>query len=186
MKSDPVGSPPHVWRKTSLVDSGGFLLGRMMHFPLAKNTGMWWGFNPRPRLGSDVTANVMRLLMQWFQSTPPCGERRRADRQDLRPKSFNPRPPCGERRGRGTERRGRTLVSIHAPVWGATWGFTRCKVALVFQSTPRMENDSNSRCPRQYKTWQSTPLAWEATIVVRRISSSTEFQSTPPAWKATG
>src|SRR5690554_6514050 len=56
-------------------------------------------FNPRPRMGGDGLAAVHRRGFRWFQSTPPYGGRRNI--------WLHASP--------------RWFVSIHAPVWGATY-----------------------------------------------------------------
>ena len=93
-------------------------------------------FNPRPRMGGDGRFSFKVNKIPLFQSTPPYGGR----------------PTCWSWSGR------RELVSIHAPVWGATqdvlgliniynvsihapvWGATFQKSILskkrMFQSTP--------------------------------------------------
>ena len=64
---------------------------------LTRSFGSSWRFNPRPRMGGDVQGNFLTNPCVRFQSTPPYGGRLKwiAVSRDL-------------------------LVSIHAPVWGAT------------------------------------------------------------------
>ena len=54
-------------------------------------------FNPRTRVGCDGVARAIDIDHIWFQSTHPCGVRRRTPTVLQQPR-----------------------VSIHAPVWGAT------------------------------------------------------------------
>ncbi len=54
-----------------------------------------------------------------FQSTPPCGGRRTLSAAPWSITSFNPRPRAGGD-GQGLGALERLLVSIHAPVRGAT------------------------------------------------------------------
>jgi len=56
------------------------------------------GFNPRPRAGGDPAIPLEGIDASMFQSTPPCGGRPQYTRGTLE----------------------RILVSIHAPVRGAT------------------------------------------------------------------
>ncbi len=94
-------------------------------------------FNPRPRMGGDSGARPRRTSAPQFQSTPPYGGRR-----------SRPEGPGG-RRG----------VSIHAPVWGATF--------------PRPSSFS----------WDTVSIhapVWGATARFVGVSRSTVFQSTPP------
>ena len=99
-------------------------------------------FNPRSRMGSDLTcgthttqACISIHAPAWgatdtpveepevvvrFQSTLPHGERRLTRDPELRTTKFQSTLPHGERHsGADTVRRGRP-ISIHAPAWGAT------------------------------------------------------------------
>ena len=77
-------------------------------------------FNPRPRMGGDYPCDDDELGDGWFQSTPPYGGRLdcRGD-MELIFSSFNPRPRMGGDAGSPSKRLS-VMVSIHAPVWGAT------------------------------------------------------------------
>ncbi len=70
-------------------------------------------FNPRPRMGGDLTHQALTIPIA----------------------SFNPRPRMG---GDGLEGGGVSAenVSIHAPVWGATTFAPWKQSADTFQSTP--------------------------------------------------
>ena len=68
-------------------------------------------FNPRARVGRDATP-IETLALIMFQSTRPCGARRHT--------------PTAE---------GRRIVSIHAPVWGATSTELNEHLIEAFQST---------------------------------------------------
>ena len=68
-------------------------------------------FNPRTRVGCDKE-ELRRLTEGGFQSTHPCGVRRGFSYQS-----------------------GVWLVSIHAPVWGATVWQSVCVNVSLFQST---------------------------------------------------
>ncbi len=103
-------------------------------------------FNPRPRAGGDVCPFCfsrcravsihapVRGATSWddassdairFQSTPPCGGRRRRDRlTSATGCSFNPRPRAGGD-ARPLGKQGPGTVSIHAPVRGATGSHVR-------------------------------------------------------------
>ena len=137
------------------------------------------GFNPRPRVGGDTTetksdsggrvsihapawgatANGSRIIRTFrFQSTPPRGGRQPPDTTACIFWLFQSTPPRGGRHSRVLHVPGKTLVSIHAPAWGATiflsdsivsrkvsihapaWGATggrgKSSLELMFQSTP--------------------------------------------------
>ena len=76
------------------------------------------GFNPRTRVGCD-TSNRCGKASGLFQSTHPCGVRQSIESVKAYYQSFNPRTRVG------CDKRGLLyliglVVSIHAPVWGAT------------------------------------------------------------------
>ncbi len=106
----------------------------------AKNTGSN-GFNPRPRAGGDfgnITDSAISgvsihapvrgatTVPRWnyyyavFQSTPPCGGRQCLRLAPWNEDPFQSTPPCGGRPTRGRMGGLYTVVSIHAPVRGAT------------------------------------------------------------------
>ena len=70
-------------------------------------------FNPRTRMGCDLAYTTLNSLVCVFQSTHPYGVRR-----------ANVSWFCVAH-----------LISIHAPVWGATWRNKRCTWPVRFQST---------------------------------------------------
>ena len=92
----------------------------------------------------------------WFQSTHPCGVRLQTGLKILLLIGFNPRTRVGcdsnsnstnpKRRSFNPRTRvgcdsassaiiGATVVSIHAPVWGATRYFVMLSITIMFQST---------------------------------------------------
>ena len=117
-------------------------------------------FNPRPRAGGDDKIKGVLRAPKKFQSTPPCGGRRWRESQNGGfMASFNPRPRAGGDTGcRGT--RLAIIVSIHAPVRGATGRVWRSVInANCFNPRPRAGGDGDTVIAHH---------AWEA------------FQSTPP------
>ncbi len=93
--------------------------GRDEGRPLQRMQGLC--FNPRARAGRDSLPCVTRPNAWLFQSTRPCGARRRRLPLQRRLKCFNPRARAG-RDIVGAKRFTMILmVSIHAPVRGATW-----------------------------------------------------------------
>ena len=101
-------------------------------------------FNPRPRMGGDISPARLYVKLLTFQSTPPHGGRPISGSSFNTVTCFNPRPRMGGdsirwdlqsllRRFQSTPPhggrpfpRGRCIttdiVSIHAPAWGATHG----------------------------------------------------------------
>ena len=81
------------------------------------------GFNPRTRVGCDMSIPVRGNAGGWFQSTHPCGVR----------------PACTDEPTFGD-------VSIHAPVWGATCNLSLLNLSACFNPRTRVGCDL-SQCP---------------------------------------
>ena len=98
-------------------------------------------FNPRTRVGCDPLAINNSLLALAFQSTHPCGVRRLKKHYDFLIISFNPRTRVGCDDG---YRRFRFayIVSIHAPVWGATCLLTISMTSFCFNPRTRVGCDA--------------------------------------------
>ena len=86
-------------------------------------------FNPRSRVGSDEQLHTPSSRKLRFQSTLPCGERHGTSNPLHLPQEFQSTLPCGERHSLAPILACFSLVSIHAPVWGATFNGipSRCK-----------------------------------------------------------
>ena len=123
-------------------------------------------FNPRSRMGSDKKAAFDYVNAYQFQSTLPYGERPNTLFNDNQVSGFQSTLPYGERLHRPAVFFIGRLVSIHAPVWGATyrkahsviatvvsihapvWGATRAvtvvlRISVRFNPRSRMGSDSN-------------------------------------------
>ena len=123
-------------------------------------------FNPRPRMGGDVTCMKAPEVTSVFQSTPPHGGRRRRNYPSLKLLCFNPRPrmggdhilddllstqlkfqstpPHGGRHFHPHTITGIQKVSIHAPAWGATLHSVGVCIRTCFNPRPRMGGDYNT------------------------------------------
>ena len=77
-------------------------------------------FNPRSRAGSDVRMMSGAGTAKGFQSTLPCGERLGVTGGEAAHILFQSTLPCGERRRPDFDSPEIIIVSIHAPVRGAT------------------------------------------------------------------
>ena len=108
------------------------------------NLTIFSSFNPRARVGRDLDGQRRMCRRTWFQSTRPRGARPGLNAAPLVPLMFQSTRPRGARqttslppqrvprfqstRPRGARPRIRyscralTIVSIHAPAWGATSG----------------------------------------------------------------
>ncbi len=93
-------------------------------------------FNPRPRMGGDMSLLAGRWSRPWFQSTPPHGGRQLLHSFDPKSTEFQSTPPHGGRLF--CEKLGKVQagVSIHAPAWGATPTEVKPMPRKMFQSTP--------------------------------------------------
>ena len=83
--------------------------------PFAKRS-----FNPRTRVGCDAYVDASFDFLA-FQSTHPCGVRPHPIGCVVRRLMFQSTHPCGVRLSM-TQWQDMAIVSIHAPVWGATRG----------------------------------------------------------------
>ena len=114
---------------------GGDLCGARLYHDIRS-------FNPRPHMGGDDGRPDLSLTSDEFQSTPPHGGRRKDIMIELTDPEFQSTPPHGGRHhapgarlvfllfqstpphgGRHGPLRvlgGLAVVSIHAPIWGAT------------------------------------------------------------------
>ena len=107
-------------------------------------------FNPRSRVGSDLPNTAEQHQCARFQSTLPRGER------------------LAKSGTRLTD----TLISIHAPAWGATVLQRPSTISLTFQSTlPRGERLNTSVSMMSLSAISIHAPAWGATSGMSRIST---------------
>ena len=114
-------------------------------------------FNPRTRMGCDTMALVILMPSRSFQSTHPHGVRLGGETMLYPNLKFQSTHPHGVRPFPSIRVKNATIISIHAPAWGATvsdrrrirmtdisihapaWGATPSKPfpspAAIFQST---------------------------------------------------
>ena len=121
-------------------------------------------FNPRPRMGGDCFRRLTIWYVNVFQSTPPHGGRHWMLEHDVDGALFQSTPPHGGRQDflrqikaefefQSTPPHGgrhisfyfasfSSLVSIHAPAWGATI-VAKVTLSLIdgFNPRPRMGGD---------------------------------------------
>ena len=138
------------------------------------------GFNPRPRVGGDVTAAQQHEPSSGFNPRPRVGGDGTSDAARVTSRRFNPRPRVGGDRSPFMISKARR-VSIHAPAWGATRRCYRSIRSRMFQSTP-------PRGGRPVWSDDSTPIptvsihapAWGATRrVLRRRQLASGFNPRP-------
>ena len=80
-------------------------------------------FQSTPPCGGRHRSKAIGIALHEFQSTPPCGGRHEALRNVEPALEFQSTPPCGGRPINRAPTMGIIIVSIHAPVRGAT-GYT--------------------------------------------------------------
>ena len=163
------------------------------------------GFNPRPRMGGDLTGQRPKWTT-WFQSTPPHGGRLVALLLTIPPWSFQSTPPHGGRPLKGALPRAHHgfnprprmggdfhdftlettgIVSIHAPAWGATFLRDTLGESDGFNPRPRMGGDffaSRRVCSRAVSIHAP---AWGATAAGDRQRNGQGVSIHAPAWGAT-
>ena len=144
-----------------------------------------------PRVGCDLSVNVLRINLVDFNPRTPCGVRLFLN-FDFQCTSdyFNPRTPCGVRHAELAKvgEHFPRFQSTH-PVWGATLAFHRFHLALLISiHAPRVGCDApgwadyptllnfNPRTPCgvrpkhphthwKYSLFQSTHPVWGATLI---------------------
>ena len=85
------------------------------------DTTLYYGFNPRPRMGGDASENGYAITEVVSIHAPVWGATWLLLSKRAAQRCFNPRP----RMGGDASENGYAItevVSIHAPVWGATYG----------------------------------------------------------------
>ena len=122
------------------------------------------GFNPRPRMGGDLTPPFIWSSNSLFQSTPPHGGRHAWASPNVV----------------GAE------VSIHAPAWGATPARFVQQTISLFQSTPP---HGGRRTPAGHRPiglgFQSTPPHGGRQPSQHRNGWKRNVSIHAPAWGAT-
>ena len=115
-------------------------------------------FNPRTPVGCDLSANRSSLDVVGFQSTHPSGVRRRLDGTDVSGSMISIHAPQWGATNPHAVWPVQTGISIHAPQWGATSGPHRPLVEC-FYFNPRTpvgcDPKSRSRL-HPYRAFQST------------------------------
>ena len=97
-------------------------------------------------MGSDGTLFGGTWTQWGFQSTLPYGERPSCAGKTLSITVFQSTLPYGERRTRSRQLLWRGMVSIHAPVWGATTSRPALWLGIKsFNPRSRMGSDSSGR-----------------------------------------
>ena len=138
-------------------------------------------FNPRSRMGSDITRRKSLFTQLVFQSTLPHGERRKSQACRMQRQIFQSTLPHGERLMELVNEYHSYPISIHAPAWGATSIFYFRRFDIVFQSTlPHGERHGCQPAGKPSHRFQSTLPHGERHRLRVWLSVAREFQSTLP------
>ena len=109
------------------------------------------------------------FVIPTFQSTLPCGERPKVVSYMTKYMTFQSTLPCGERRDLGIDIPGAPVISIHAPVWGATQ-LLICSLTMIFNFNPRSRvgSDVTNLTPCLPISISIHAPVWGATFSFRR------------------
>ena len=137
-------------------------------------------FNPRARVGRDRLSPPPGCCASRFQSTRPCGARRRLWRRARQDCNFNPRARVG-RDVAALDDEIAVVISIHAPVWGATTPSSATRKSSPFQSTrPCGARLNPTAFGIGFNEFQSTRPCGARPEREKQQEATSEFQSTRP------
>ena len=145
-------------------------------------------FNPRARVGRDHSGGAARADPLMFQSTRPCGARRMTIVSSRNRAMFQSTRPCGARLMLESYMSHSGAVSIHAPVWGATWpGWPALIRGAEFQSTRPCgaRRPTNGNAPPGRGVSIHAPV-WGATCWAMMQPHRQRVSIHAPVWGATG
>ena len=159
-------------------------------------------FNPRTRVGCDPPWKIDYQTTSRFQSTHPCGVRQIFLPKQTQLYNFNPRTRVGCDKTRcigkspktnfnprtrvGCDRHqlpfpGRNIISIHAPVWGATpCGHQSIVNCTNFNPRTRVGCDAGGCFKNIFNNISIHAPVWGATEFDRNHPTEFIFQSTHP------
>ncbi len=145
---------------------------RFLHLPISIHAPQW---------GATVPLTYASCICQ-FQSTHPSGVRRNTNDGYSGDLKFQSTHPSGVRLAHTNENSIRSIISIHAPQWGATSAYHQSPAGALFQSTHpsgvrRNTNDGYSGGLK----FQSTHPSGVRLYNITGYSSGNVFQSTHPS-----
>ncbi len=133
-----------------------------------------------PVRGATAPRDLL-LLSTTFRSAPPCGERLSLSPAVTEYLEFRSAPPCGERPQTVYNHLQTRLVSIRAPVRGATYILFLIDEVGGFDPRPRAGSDDGTygvcACASVFR---SAPPCGERLTTVPVIRLSQGFRSAPP------
>ena len=143
-------------------------------------------FNPRSRVGSDSAVLHELISDRMFQSTLPRGERPSGLITHLAHSVVSIHAPAWGATKTAQMKDIHFIVSIHAPAWGATAGMIATVIAPKFQSTlPRGERHPDLAPIGLGVNVSIHAPAWGATSPPARFRSRHWVSIHAPAWGAT-
>ncbi len=144
-------------------------------------------FQPtRPYGARHARRNQRRDLASSFNPRAPMGRDERAADVLLRGPRFQPTRPYGARLAGALTKVSRSLVSTHAPLWGAT-RFSRAISATSSSFNPRapMGRDAEPRSRRLCVVVSTHAPLWGATSPSRHRPWASPVSTHAPLWGAT-
>ena len=144
-------------------------------------------FNSRSRVGSDKQKKEWKQWQRTFQFTLPCGERPIYNHWFIIFIEFQFTLPCGERLAALQLLNLTVVISIHAPVWGATYSdMKRGEPGYNFNSRSRVGSDFACFCinNRIYK-FQFTLPCGERLLFMLLSKHRNSISIHAPVWGAT-
>ena len=128
-----------------------------------------------------------RFNIPEFQSTLPCGERHSHRKQPHRHREFQSTLPCGERHELLPRYSDSTMISIHAPVWGATPGKTdKILSQLISIHAPVWgATGRKTLCTFCLQSISIHAPVWGATLASNHFFSFFHISIHAPVWGAT-
>jgi len=138
-------------------------------------------FNPRTRAGCDLNLFFAQILPASFQSTHPCGVRPRAVAEPVFPHLVSIHAPVRGATDLDNHLSSSKLVSIHAPVRGATFFSRFGSICSGFQSThPCGVRHKAQGIKNKHKQFQSTHPCGVRPCGSGKKGKRRLFQSTHP------
>ena len=143
-------------------------------------------FNPRSRVGNDLSIPQVSIYNIQFQSTFPRGERRYFKIRELRKRQFQSTFPRGERLHSPRKPCFFIRISIHVPAWGTTLSILQnTSRTPYFNPRSRVGNDSKNGA-NDLKPWISIHVpAWGTTGTGYYYPGGGPISIHVPAWGTT-
>ena len=184
-------TPPHGERQASRLVRQ-YVLTVSIHAPAWGATGTvpvyaedMAGFNPRPRMGSDVRIEIVEAALLLFQSTPPHGERPSTHGRYGTACKFQSTPPHGERPANCRPSCGDGAFQSTPPHGERPKIVASISRYRSFNPRPRMGSDEPPPPVPPIDIVSIHAPAWGATYRGDASAQDSEVSIHAPAWGAT-